>query len=438
MRLFGRSYFLLLPLFLFLNSSILAQKQVGERMPDLKFNELINYKSPSFRLADFRGKLIIFDFWSISCASCIEAFPKLESLQKTFSDKIQILLVNHEDKKQTIEFFEKRKKMFRQPDLIFITGDTILAKMFPKDYVPWEVWIDSEQRFRFVTDGNDVTEGKISNFINKGEFMGAVLTPHPDFKRYKPLFEQTNKEYLKAIQFYSYIAKHEEGLDIGGSGFYLYQPGKMRLVRGAANSVEELFVTAFSEDYSLHDFVRNNVSLEVFDTVKFRRPENNAEQYEISIKNFSYIYDCVLPESNATRAYEIMRQDLVNFFNVNVSVEKRRTKSLVLVRMDNKDRLLSKGINKKLAMDSLYTRYNYPFRDFVSDMKNLFRIHSVPYSLIDETGYTENIDILNINTWPFRKRDKDMSAFRSELQKYGLDLIEKEYLQDVLVIKDKN
>ena len=201
MKARGKRFFLFYWIFLFYNFSIFAQQMAGEKVPDLKFNNLVNSKTTSIRLSDFKGKLIILDFWSFRCSNCIEEFSKLEALQNKFSGKIQILLVNHEGQKKTIEFFEKNRKMFRRPDLIFITGDTILWKMFPKNYVPWEIWIDAEQRFRFATDGSDVTEERITSFISKGEFLGAKLTPHPDFKKYTALFEQTNKEYLKSIHF---------------------------------------------------------------------------------------------------------------------------------------------------------------------------------------------------------------------------------------------
>jgi thiol-disulfide isomerase/thioredoxin len=410
---------------------------IGEKVPDIEFGQLqlINTKSKSIRLSQFKGKLIILDFWSFNCANCIEAFPKMEFLQKKFAGKIQILLVNRESKKRTIEFFEKMIKKFKRPDLIFVTNDTVLDRMFPKYYVPWEIWIDENLRLRHVTEESDVTEEKISNFIDTGEFDGIELVPHPDYKQYKPLFEQPNKEYLKSIQFYSYISKYEDGLSIGPQGFYLYEPGKMRLVRDC-KSIEELLVTAFSEDFTLYDFVQNNVCLEVSDTLKFRRPENNHNLVNIWIRNFAYNYDCGIPESKKARVYEIMRQDLVNFFNVDVNIEKRETKCLVLIRIGKENKIVSKGLNKPLPMDTLYSRYNCPFKDFVKDIRYIFRDYSVPYPLIDETGYTGTIDIVGLNLSGIKKNEI-MTTFRSELQKYGLDLIEKDCMQDVLVIKDK-
>lgn len=412
-----------------------GQLEAGEQLPDLEFKTLINSKSPSIRFSDFKGKLVILDFWSFNCVNCIEDFAKLEWLQKKFAGQVQILLVNHEDQKRTVDFFEKRKKLFPRPDLIFITGDEVLSKMFPKDYLPWEVWIDREQRFLFATDAADVTEESIAGFLRKGAYSGNKLIAHTDYDKRKPLFEQTNKKYLDFIQWVSYISKYEDGIDIFGSGFYLYRPGKMRLVKGATNSIEELLVAAFSEDYTRYDFVPNNVSLEVADTLTFRRPANDPKKLAAWLKNCSYNYDCVLPEASAAQAYEIMRQNLVSFFKVSVHIEKRQTKGLALIRIGAEDKLRSKGINGKLPMDNFYTRYNHAFKDFVGELKLIFRGFSIPYSLTDETNYLQNIDIIGLDTRALV--EGDIAAFRLELQKYGLDLVERAYLQDVLVIQDK-
>jgi len=79
------------------NSSVLhevRELKVGDVVPDITFQKVLNYKSSTARLSDFRGKLVILDIWSVWCSSCIAGFPKLEKLQEKYNDKIQILLVN--------------------------------------------------------------------------------------------------------------------------------------------------------------------------------------------------------------------------------------------------------------------------------------------------------------------------------------------------------
>src|SRR3990167_8908954 len=101
-------YILSLLLFHNINAQPLQQ---NERCPDLKFTELFNSATTELQLSSLKGKIIIFDFWSIHCITCIKAFPKLDSLQKQFNDKIQIIPVSKESKQTIASFFEKRKKI---------------------------------------------------------------------------------------------------------------------------------------------------------------------------------------------------------------------------------------------------------------------------------------------------------------------------------------
>src|SRR6516225_5369840 len=67
---------------------------IGDQVPDLQFQNVLNYKAKTAKLSDFKGKLVILDMWSTSCTACISGFVKMQKLQNEFDGKIQILLVN--------------------------------------------------------------------------------------------------------------------------------------------------------------------------------------------------------------------------------------------------------------------------------------------------------------------------------------------------------
>src|SRR5690606_17692164 len=93
------------------------------------------------RLADYRGKWIILDFWNTVCASCLKAFPKVDSLRREYGDRIQILAVSRSDYQKTTDFFDTHPNVHR-PEIPFITADTVLANLFPHAGDPYHVWID--------------------------------------------------------------------------------------------------------------------------------------------------------------------------------------------------------------------------------------------------------------------------------------------------------
>src|SRR6185312_10987349 len=64
---------------------------IGDTVPDITLTNVYNYPSSTIKLSDLKGKLVILDFWSTWCGSCIEAMPESEKLQNGFGNKIQII-----------------------------------------------------------------------------------------------------------------------------------------------------------------------------------------------------------------------------------------------------------------------------------------------------------------------------------------------------------
>ncbi len=110
---------------------------IGDAIPDIVFGKMINYASPTAKLSDFAGKLVILDFWATWCSSCIHNFPVLDSLQKQFAGRLQILLVNAkntgDDEMKVLTFFEKRRMKnggrYQLPSVLYdSTADRLFGK----------------------------------------------------------------------------------------------------------------------------------------------------------------------------------------------------------------------------------------------------------------------------------------------------------------------
>ena len=126
------------------NSSLKPLK-VGDYVPGFAINNTINYSGKSIRLTDFKNKLLILDFWTFNCSACVMSWPKLLSMQKEFGEKIQIVLINNQQKsKDAIDkFVLKHEKLNNyKMSLPMIYDDIRLDSIFPHSAVPFVIFVD--------------------------------------------------------------------------------------------------------------------------------------------------------------------------------------------------------------------------------------------------------------------------------------------------------
>jgi cytochrome c biogenesis protein CcmG, thiol:disulfide interchange protein DsbE len=66
--------------------------QVSKSAPDFTITD----GAKTIRLSDYRGKIVVLNFWASWCAPCLEEFPSLISLQKQMP-QIVVLSVDFDD-----------------------------------------------------------------------------------------------------------------------------------------------------------------------------------------------------------------------------------------------------------------------------------------------------------------------------------------------------
>ena len=67
-------------------------QQIAETAPDFT----VHNGPQTIRLSQFRGKVVVLNFWATWCAPCIDELPSLQELQKARPD-IQVLAVSIDD-----------------------------------------------------------------------------------------------------------------------------------------------------------------------------------------------------------------------------------------------------------------------------------------------------------------------------------------------------
>jgi thiol-disulfide isomerase/thioredoxin len=189
--------YLLILLFLVFNKcqsqELIKPLHIGDTVPNIKFQP-INSGGQSFNLYDYKGKLIILDFWTTWCGICKRGFLKGDTLTRLFGDKLEIILVNSKNRTENPDsredldsFYSMWMEKFPKFSLRFAIEDSIAYSLFPNIAVPHYAWIDSNMRVIAITSISVVTEGNIKKYL-LGE--GLTLPIKDDLERRK---EKTHK-----------------------------------------------------------------------------------------------------------------------------------------------------------------------------------------------------------------------------------------------------
>ncbi len=116
-------------------------------------------------LSAYKGKLIILDFWATWCGTCIEQIPLLNNQQKSFNDKIAILMVTGDDSTR-INRLTRRNELLENNRLPVLFSDSLFSALFPHRFLPHEVWINSSGVYLGATTEEFVNEKVIKEVLD--------------------------------------------------------------------------------------------------------------------------------------------------------------------------------------------------------------------------------------------------------------------------------
>ena len=121
-------------------------------------------------LNDFRGKVVLVNFWATWCPPCIEEMPSIDSLQKTLDqEKFSIIAISVDDSWDSVDTFIKSSDL----DLnIYSDFEGKVAKLYGTHKVP-ETYILNKEGIvvRKILGEIDWTSPKVLSYLKE---LGAV------------------------------------------------------------------------------------------------------------------------------------------------------------------------------------------------------------------------------------------------------------------------
>jgi peroxiredoxin len=130
--------------------------------------ELKDLRGETHRLADYRGKVVLVNFWATWCDPCREEMPSMERLRGSLAGRpFEVLGVNLGESPSRIErFLEKLPLSFP----LLLDRDSAVSKAWRARILPASFLVDREGRVRYAHVGeldwsSDEVRGKVADLL---------------------------------------------------------------------------------------------------------------------------------------------------------------------------------------------------------------------------------------------------------------------------------
>jgi thiol-disulfide isomerase/thioredoxin len=392
---------------------------MGDKVPDIKISNILNYPKSTIQLADLKGKLVILDFFATWCIPCVRKMGELDSLQEVFKDHLQVIAVcpktSIDTRARLKDFIEQRSKTPREAlHVPVVAEDTVLSKYFIYKFIPHYVWINSSGIVIAVTGPDELTAENIQTAIRNNNINLEVKRDRLEYNPNNYLLENGNGGEIKNMVYRSIWANFLPGM---GSGVRKMKDSVKQKIAYVNNSVADMYLLT-------QHHAPNRYIIDLPDS-----------QYTLLFKTL-YNYELSVPISiSETQLHQIQLEDLNRYSGYTGRMEKRKLHcySIVCLKEGSGKELAAKPgkphIDRNRQLEQR-TYHGFTFTKITRDM-NSGKMGEKSYLIItDETGIPYPVDLL----LPNRAFEGDTKALKTALETQGLSLVESEKELDVFVI----
>ncbi|MBN2652278.1 MAG: TlpA family protein disulfide reductase [Spirochaetales bacterium] len=125
---------------------------------DFSFTDVLT--NTEYSVSDFKGKLVVIDFWATWCGPCVASIPEVRELQAKYSDKVAFIGVSLDQgtAEKFISFCEKNEMIW--PQFFDKDATSALATKYSVFGIPTLFLLDREGKI-ITTEAREDLEGLI-------------------------------------------------------------------------------------------------------------------------------------------------------------------------------------------------------------------------------------------------------------------------------------
>ncbi len=445
----------------FAQNTVNNKLKIGDTMPDLPIAQTYNYKGPEKALSQFRGKILILDFWATWCGPCIAAFPKMEALRKKYNGQIQILPVTSDPLTKVAPLLQAIKND-KGIDLFSVVADTAIRNLFNFRAIPHFVIINKEGVYIADAQEEEINDknidqlllGQSSMFNNKSTVIKRFDPAPTFFNLFVPVTinGEKQKENIPVENLYSssILTRKIDGLVLP----YIWSEGHILILNtGISNIFNSLFGLVLTggkpKSGHFYFFYDNRVIWDVnnSDLLKYSNDyiddliKDKDPNWRKTMDAHRFCYEMKITDTSdrvklAKQAINDLNNKFKSLLNLSAYAEKRKVKCLVLRRTSEADRIAANN-GMQTSLDKIKPTFygsqmsGQTFYKFM--MKLTIDLQNLKTPIVDETGFAGD-KLIDINL------DAKMTNWKSvnaALVKYDLTFEEAERVIDMVIISDK-
>lgn len=399
---------------------------VGDTVQDLTINNVHNYPSSIIRLSDLKGKLVILDFMSTGCISCMEALLRFDSLYKKYKKQLMFIIISYEPSKN-IQRFLIKSPIGKQLKLPIVSDDSILASLFPHVYISHEVWI-KDRKVKAITGAEYVTSSNVEQILNDVKVRWPVKRDITDFD-YRKHIVHLNEEAIPlssypSTVFYSAFTNNMQNIS---HRFIKEEDSAMQST--CISLINLPVIDLYRYSYDQLSLPLSNILLTVRDTSRYIYDSNKEYLADWTIKN-TYCYQIKFPSDLSQKLVkQKMVSDLDFYLGLNCGWKTVAVPCLILIKKQES------GNNVSL---SGFYNFHTSLQEHSRTITASYIVYQLNQNLLgiptlDESGLSENT-ILDTCILNFSNLD----VLNQQINKYGLKLIIATRFRKMLVIKERS